>query len=220
VRVLLAAETRVYRESLERTLSDTAGRVVVAGACRPDELFAGSAAGVAADLVLLQEQIPAGPVTARRLRAANRRVLAIGVGESERELTVWVVAGVFWCALHDTTLNELVSMIERVARGFRCYPSTIATSSLSESSDQPSGLPRLTRRELEILVLIEQGLSNKEIAARLTLQLATVKNHVHNLFAKLGVRRRFEAIEWLRRNRPLLGDGGLWSSEAEIGCGI
>jgi DNA-binding CsgD family transcriptional regulator len=52
----------------------------------------------------------------------------------------------------------------------------------------------LTQREFQILELIERGLSNKEIAATLTIELATVKNHVHNILAKLGVRRRMDAV--------------------------
>jgi DNA-binding CsgD family transcriptional regulator len=62
-----------------------------------------------------------------------------------------------------------------------------------------SGLPErcgplLTRREQQILRLIESGLSNKEIAARLGIEVATVKNHVHHLLEKLGARSRAEAV--------------------------
>jgi two-component system, NarL family, nitrate/nitrite response regulator NarL len=208
VRVLLVAETRVYWESLERALAET-GRVLVTEACRPDQVSDACVVAAAGEVVLLHEQLPAGLETARRLRVAGRRVLAIGVGDSERELMLWMSRGVFGCAPHDTTLNELVTMVESVARGVPCYPSKVTGVSLFDPGGEvfvSRAAPRLTRRELEILALIDQGLSNKQIAAALTLQLATVKNHVHNLFGKLGVRRRFEAIEWLRRNRSRLAD--------------
>ncbi|WP_328520474.1 response regulator transcription factor [Kribbella sp. NBC_00359] len=63
---------------------------------------------------------------------------------------------------------------------------------------------QLTAREREILGLIDDGLSNKEIAGRLCIELSTVKNHVHNILAKLGARRRTEAAA-KARSRLLLG---------------
>jgi DNA-binding NarL/FixJ family response regulator len=63
---------------------------------------------------------------------------------------------------------------------------------------QPSEPQQLTRRELEILGLINEGLSNKEIANLLRIGLATTKSHVHNLLAKLGVNRRSQAAHWMR----------------------
>jgi two-component system, NarL family, nitrate/nitrite response regulator NarL len=68
-------------------------------------------------------------------------------------------------------------------------------------STQPPRLP-LTGREAEIFRLVEIGLSNKEIAAQLGIEVGTVKNHVHNLLEKLRVRRRSEAIERLRGRDP------------------
>ena len=59
----------------------------------------------------------------------------------------------------------------------------------------------LTRREIEILELIEQGLTNQQIASRLSLTLHTVKNHVHNLLSKLGVASRAEAVTVFRATR-------------------
>ena len=68
------------------------------------------------------------------------------------------------------------------------------------------GRPRLTARELEIVRLLDEGLSNKEIAARLCIQANTVKNHVHNILGKLELSRRDEAASWARRAvLPLYG---------------
>ena len=58
----------------------------------------------------------------------------------------------------------------------------------------------LTPREMDILGLIEEGLSNKQIARRLNIGVSTVKNHVHNVLAKLHVTRRTEAAALIRRN--------------------
>jgi DNA-binding NarL/FixJ family response regulator len=64
--------------------------------------------------------------------------------------------------------------------------------------------PKLTARELEVLVLLDDGLSNQQIARRLCIELATVKNHVHHILEKLQVERRGEAGAYLRRH-PQLG---------------
>jgi DNA-binding NarL/FixJ family response regulator len=75
----------------------------------------------------------------------------------------------------------------------------IATLALERSPQSIES--RLTARELEILDLIDQGLSNKEIARRLTIELSTVKNHVHNILEKLNVSRRSEAAARARAER-------------------
>ncbi|MET9272066.1 LuxR C-terminal-related transcriptional regulator [Kribbella sp. NPDC003557] len=65
-------------------------------------------------------------------------------------------------------------------------------SAAGQAAEQ-SGSTQLTTRERQILDLIDDGLSNKEIAGRLCIEISTVKNHVHNILAKLGARRRTEA---------------------------
>ena len=69
---------------------------------------------------------------------------------------------------------------------------------LSAAVAGPDPEARLTRREVEVLELIEEGLSNKLIARRLSIQEQTVKNHVHNILLKLGVSRRTEAVAAMR----------------------
>jgi DNA-binding NarL/FixJ family response regulator len=58
----------------------------------------------------------------------------------------------------------------------------------------------LSARQLEILGLLEEGLSNKQIARRLSIELQTVKNHVHNILERLGLHSRAEAAAWVRRH--------------------
>jgi two-component system nitrate/nitrite response regulator NarL len=71
-------------------------------------------------------------------------------------------------------------------------------AALASQRREPAGDARLTLREREILRLIDDGLSNKEIAQRLSLQTKTVKNHVSNILAKLGVANRAAAAAALR----------------------
>ncbi|HEX2085320.1 MAG TPA: response regulator transcription factor [Solirubrobacteraceae bacterium] len=86
----------------------------------------------------------------------------------------------------DTTFPQLVALIA-------------GASELALGASGASGLASLTTRELEIVALIEQGLSNKQIADRLSIEVATVKNHVHNILTKLELSRRGEAAALLRR---------------------
>jgi len=104
----------------------------------------------------------------------------------------------------EASVAELVAAIESVARGESlCSPSVVAAllrrlGSLARSWAEADPTQPLTRREREILELIDEGLSNKQIAQRLRIELPTVKNHVHNILGKLGVRRRAEAAALVR----------------------
>jgi DNA-binding NarL/FixJ family response regulator len=69
---------------------------------------------------------------------------------------------------------------------------------LARQRREPSPADQLTRRELQIASLITSGLSNKEIATELQIELSTVKNHVHNLFEKLRIARRTQIPAWFQ----------------------
>ena len=74
----------------------------------------------------------------------------------------------------------------------------LAESARERERLQALGLTYLTRREREIIALIEEGLSNKEIAVRLQIEIQTVKNHVHNVLDKLQITSRREAAQYVR----------------------
>lgn len=120
------------------------------------------------------------------------------------------IAGYVTC---DDTLDELAGRIESVCRGeMPCTPE-VASRLLGRVADlarrsrpAPAGAS-LTRREREIVALIDEGLSNKEIARRLQIELPTVKNHVHNILDKLGARRRGEVGPRLRAGASTQGSG-------------
>jgi DNA-binding NarL/FixJ family response regulator len=107
--------------------------------------------------------------------------------------------------LRDGTVDDLVATIESASRGeLRCSAKIAAAllrrvADLATERDISKTNARLTRREQENACLVEEGLSNKEIAARLFIEVATVKNHVHNILEKLQVRTRGEAAAAVRR---------------------
>ncbi len=158
--------------------------------------------GQAPDVVLLDMAIPHNEWLVRALVAAvpGTRVVALAVPEIEREVLACAEAGVAGYVTRDASVEDVVAAVESAARGeVLCSPRMAATlfnriATLALERSPASIESRLTARELEILDLIDQGLSNKEIARRLTIELSTVKNHVHNILDKLNVTRRGEAV--------------------------
>jgi DNA-binding NarL/FixJ family response regulator len=192
----------LYRDGLADMLGHT-GRIVVVG----------SAANVAEGVslckrlaerpdVILLDTIPEdaehriGSLTAA---LPGARVLALTVPNRESEILAVAEAGIAGFVTSDASLDELVAAIESVARDEAlCSPSVTAAlmrrlASLARERPESSPIEPLTAREREILELIDDGLSNKQIAQRLQIELSTVKNHVHNILGKLRVERRAEA---------------------------
>lgn len=203
IRVFIVTDVRLYQEGLSALLGRTA-HIVVVGA-------AGSAAeGVARvrdlqpDVVLLDTGVGRNAGAAHDLLASapNARVVALAAPESEEDIIALAEAGVLGYLTREESLDDLVTTIESVARDeMACSPwmATVLVRRVQAlAAERPRPTHRLTAREAEILELIALGLSNKEIAARLYIEVTTVKNHVHNILEKLGVSRREEAVACTR----------------------
>jgi DNA-binding NarL/FixJ family response regulator len=144
-------------------------------------------------------------------RTPNVKVVAITFGETESEVIQLAEAGVAGYVLPDGSLDDLIVAMESAARGELHCPPRVAFSLLrrvgaiaaelrDEKEEVTHGpLRGLTGREGGILRLVDEGISNKEIARRLGIELATVKNHVHNILKKLHVHKRIDASAWYRR---------------------
>ena len=119
--------------------------------------------------------------------------------------------------IQDTSLDELVQIVERTAHGelsrakllpVTRYKGAPLKASLKSSTSHEPQPQRLTPREDEIVNLLKRHLSNREIATRLGIEVATVKNHVHNVLEKLKVHRRSEAARLLNRGPRASSDSG------------
>jgi DNA-binding NarL/FixJ family response regulator len=132
--------------------------------------------------------------------APTVRIVGFAAADGEVELMEGVEAGVMGFVSRSGSVDELVSAIECVDRG-EAVVSPRVTAMLAQrlaristpSVNNNQAPEQLTPRELEILTLIVDGLSNKEIGVRLFIELPTVKNHVHSILQKMHVRRRGEA---------------------------
>jgi two-component system nitrate/nitrite response regulator NarL len=199
VRILVVDDVRLHREQLVDSLRRESFIGHVAGAAGGAEA-ARLTAGGGFDVVLLSTATAEGLSICRRVIAGAEhvRVIALGVAGADDEAVVACAeAGVTGYLLRDQPFEDLLSTIAAAARGELTCPPAIAAALLRGMGLRGSGVraraDRMTHREREVLVLIEAGLSNKEIARKLNIEIRTVKNHVHNLMEKLDVRRRGEA---------------------------
>lgn len=209
VRALIAGRCRVHRDAVAAVLSHGKRVRVVGVASHREEVFV-RLDDVRPDVVLLDAMMPEATriVTDLRQRAKPVKVVAIMVAETETEVIQLAEAGVAGYVLPDGSLDDLVIALESAVRGELYCPPRVAFSllrrvgalaALGREESEHGPLATLTRREREILELVDQGMSNKEIARHLGIELATAKNHVHNILKKLHVHRRIDASSWFRR---------------------
>jgi DNA-binding NarL/FixJ family response regulator len=140
-----------------------------------------------------------GTAALRELRQeVEAKVLMINVPNDDGAIIECVRAGVSGCILEDVSVEGLVIAIRSTARGAPPASPRVITSLFNHIANhqgqQSRQMAGLTRREEEILKLIAEGYSNKEIATRLYLQHQTVKNHVRAIFNKLDVHSRLEVV--------------------------
>lgn len=207
IRVMIVGDVRLYREGIAASLEHRIDLDVVSTArssdarhhaveCAPDVLVLDMAAAQSVELIRTLGS-----------SAPQTRVVAFAVEETEHDILLCAEAGAAGYVAADGTLDDLVNTIRSVARGeLLCSPRIAATLFRAlRVQTAESGVDRLalalTAREREIAPLLEQGLSNKEIAAQLHIEVATVKNHVHNLLEKLQVGSRGEAAARLRSSQ-------------------
>jgi two-component system nitrate/nitrite response regulator NarL len=199
IRIFIVSDVRLYREGLSVLLGRTEHIAVIGAAGSPEEGIE-RVAELQPDVVLLDAGAGRNVALAHDLlgSAPNARVVAMAAPESEEDIIALAEAGVLGYVTRDESLDDLVTTIESVERDeMACSPwmATVLVRRVQAlAAQRPRPAKRLTAREAEILELIAQGLSNKEIAARLYIEVTTVKNHVHNMLEKLGVSRREEAV--------------------------
>ena len=207
IRVLVISSICLYREGLTTMLDRFDTIDVLGSAADVAEALGRCEAAERAPDVVLVDTISAD--AERRIRSIvcdlpGAHVLALTVPNRESDILALTEVGIDGFVTADASVDELVASIDSVARGEAlCSPSVVAAlmRRLADLSRERQPLARrapLTTREWEILELIETGLSNKQIAVRLHIELATVKNHVHHILTKLGVNRRTEAAALVR----------------------
>lgn len=200
--VLLVSDQPLYCDGITRTLAD-AQQISVVGTAASSEQALELVCLLEPDIVLLDMGMPDALDAARLIAQSTQRtrVVALAIHEEDSEVIACAEVGVAGYLPRDGSVRDTVDVILAVARGeARCSPRIvssllrrIAALAAERQGSGHAAPPGLTAREAEILTLLQQGLPNKTISRRLGIELATVKNHVHSIFGKLGLRRRAEA---------------------------
>ncbi|MDQ7806422.1 response regulator transcription factor [Amycolatopsis sp. A133] len=204
VRVLLVDDQALFREALA-TLLATHDGIDVAGEAGNGAEALDRAASLAPDVVLMDLRMPVldGVAATRRLRVEHPgiRVIALTTFDDDEDVFAALRAGAVGYLLKDVSSARLVEAVLAAARGESVLQPSVAAKVLArfaqlpdapEPRPQPLVVP-LSERELEVLRLLADGRSNREIAAALFLAEGTVKNHVTNVLGKLGARDRTQA---------------------------
>ena len=202
LRVLIADDHPLFRHGLSALLSASSDFEVV-GEARTGEEVIEQAFTLQPDVILMDIQMPGvnGIEATRRIlhTSPQIRILIITMFEDDASVFLAMKAGARGYVLKDTQKAEMFQAIRAVGRGEAIFSPAIATRLIEFFSAPrpvapPQAFPTLTEREREILGLIAQGCNNTEIATRLVLSSHTVRNYVSNIFSKLQVADRAQAI--------------------------
>jgi DNA-binding NarL/FixJ family response regulator len=216
IRILLVDDQTLVRQGIQTLLELETDLAVVATAANGVEAIA-AAEQTRPDVVLMDVRMPEmdGVGATRELlrRMPGIGVIILTTFDDDEYVFEGLKAGARGYMLKDASAEEIVAAIRTVAAGEALIQPSIARKVVAEFSRLAAGRPApaelaepLTDREHDVLRAMAVGLSNREIAERLVITEGTVKNHVSNLLAKLGVRDRTQAV--LRARELRLVDGG------------
>jgi DNA-binding NarL/FixJ family response regulator len=203
--VFILSDVRIYRDWLAHSLSSHPGIAVL-------DVTDTSAAGLAIviksapDAIILDigasGSLEVAKALSERLRAT--KIVACALREFDEEMLAFAEAGIAGFVAADGSADDIVAAIGHALRGeLHCSPriaGLLCGRVRALATQKPDSLvpENLTRRERQVLELLEQGMSNKEIARALNISNTTVKTHVHYVLEKLQVHRRGEAAARLR----------------------
>lgn len=209
VRILIVDDHEVVRMGLRTLLEDHGGLDVVGEASTAAEAVE-RALALKPDLVLMDVRLPdeSGIEACRKIRSAEPgiHVLMLTSYSSDEAIFAAIMAGASGYLLKRLDAKQLYKSILAIGQGETLLDPTLSAAVVSrvkEISEGGStrGVDSLNEREREILKLIAEGLTNKEIAEKVHLSEKTVRNHITTIFMKLGVSHRTQAaIHYLSRN--------------------
>lgn len=204
MRIILADDHVMLREGLRPFVEKLAPGTVVQEAGSFTEALAMIEVDPAVDLLILDIKMPGmngfqGLTTVKTRFPAMRCVILSAMADRDHVLEAMRLGADGFIPKHLSG-GAMVSALQLVLSGERFIPSMLMETGQGQGSgDKPAGdvLGRLTPRERDILNLLREGLPNKVIAARLDVSEVTVKSHLGNMFRKLGVQNRLQAMRIL-----------------------
>jgi len=213
IRVLVADDQALVREGLT-TLLGLADGIQVVGAAADGEEAVELAARLRPDVVLMDLRMPRmdGVEATRRVLAGEGapRVVVLTTYADDESVLAALQAGALGYLTKDSGAGDIALAVRTVHAGKALLEPEVqrrllelsrggGPSSPEPEAAAPAAPDGLTEREVDVLVLIAHGLSNREIAERLFVSEATVKTHINNLFSKAGLRDRAQAVTYAYR---------------------
>lgn len=211
IRVLVADDHPLFRKGV-RAILDASPELDVVGEATSGEEAITMAETLQPDVILMDINMPGmhGIEATRRIQRDNPhiRVLMMTMSEDDETIFAALQAGARGYVLKGVEHEDLLRAIISVGHGEAIFSPSVAKKVIDYFSSARhtvlmDAFPDLTKREFELLTMLTQGLSNSEIAERLALSPKTVRNHISNIFSKLQVADRAEAI--LRAREAGLG---------------
>jgi DNA-binding NarL/FixJ family response regulator len=203
ISLILIEDNRLLREGIAAMIRTQPGFRVLAASADVDEALA-KAREARPDVILLDfglEDHDSVSLTATvHSEVPGARVIIMGLLPLQEDVATYVRAGASGFIMKDASFDEFFATIRDVACGAEVLPQALTNSLFSQIARNAAGgskarvlqAVRLTQREREVIDLLGEGLSNKEIATRLHIAVHTVKSHVHNVLEKLALRSRLE----------------------------
>lgn len=145
------------------------------------------------------------------------RIIIMDLIPTQADVLEFVEAGVSGFILKDATTNDFLKTIRSVAKGLQVLPPNLTGSLFTQivehaiDASNPSAIidsVRMTKREKQVIVLISEGNTNKEIAQNLHLSTYTVKSHVHNILEKLALNTRVQIVKYLHDSKKISSAAG------------
>ncbi len=206
IQILLIEDNRLLREGLTVMLKGQPDFTVTASSGNSDAVTQAKRykpAVILLDLGL-RSQNSLRLLALLKKSAPDARVIGMDLVPVQAELVQYVEAGVCGFVLKDATFNDFLRTIRSVAKGSNVLPPPLTDSLFSQIVEHATRKEkgnlftavRMTSRERDVIALIAEGLSNKEIAQRLHLATDTVKSHVHNILEKLALHTRLEIARY------------------------
>jgi len=214
IRVFIVDDNRLLREGLVAMLAEQEGFVVI-GAAASGRKALEQIKDLRPEVVLVDIGMPAKDgievTQALRREAPEVKVIVLGMCDLSAEIMFCIEAGAAGYVLKEASFDTLVETIRAVHRGESFSSPRVTASLFSRIAELvgervlkiPLSSVKLTPREVEIINKVAEGLSNKEIAQRLSIEAQTVKNHIHNILDKLQLHNRLEAVEYARERKLL-----------------
>jgi DNA-binding NarL/FixJ family response regulator len=208
IRILVIEDNRVLRDGIAAMLNEQTDMCVSATIGSGNDILL-KASQANPQIILMDLSLTSfkesSVVELIRKKMPDAKVIGMGFIPTQSDIVEFIEAGASGFILKDATVKEFLGTIRSVAQGEKILPPSLTGSlfthvlelALKEKKGKITNVVQMTKREREIIVLISDGMSNKEIAQQLSIATHTVKSHVHNIMEKLALHTRLQIAKFI-----------------------